>query len=929
MPAMQKLQAIHRTAEGIWTQYNRVHGIPEGGQIEAENVDIRRNGVLSKIRGRNRYGLAAASQIAQLFEFKDRIFRHHGTTIDYDSDGAGTWTAFSGSFSAPATNHRIRAFEQILSLYFTSAAGIYKKATLADEPVIAGIPEGLDVLASLTGTGGGVLVHDAQHAYRVIFGRVDANEKTLLGAPTWREVVTNIITAVTWSRTTTTVTITQTAHGYSNSDSIVVSDTSGTPGLPNGTYTISNVAADTYDVTVPDAGDASGTASVGKDQNGSVDFTIPDDIVAGDFYRVYRTVASASQSTPPGDEMRLVEEVAIEASDITAGSITYTDTTDENFLGESLYTNASEEGITNSNWRPPFAKDLALWKGHGWYLNTRDEHVLKLRFLETTGLVDGTSTVTITDGTTPRTYTFETAEDFSMQEFQRYTGLDTEAQNVEETMKSLCRAINRDTGNSIFYARYVSKETDNPGIIEIRRRDFADTSLSVTCDASGTGDNFSPTLPTSGTTVATMQFTGGNRVMHSKFEQPEAVPRESIDPVGSEFYEAQRAMPLRDSLVILTQKGVYRVSGESDGLAGDTFSISELDPSIQVVAPDCAVILNNAVYCLSTQGVVRVDESGTELVSHQIEDDLRELFGFSSYESRVFAIAYESDRKYILWRPEVSSDSNAQIAHVYDYLTNTWCTRRKDLSAAHVLFNSQLIYEAHATDEFVLQERKSFSATGDDYRDEDIDVTVTAVSTTTLADGTEVSVVTLTYSYTGVEMAEGFSFQQNSEFGIVTAVVDNGSSSYTLTLDTLLNPSVAAATVSIPITSRIRWRPEAAGNASVNKQFPEVCLFMEANNALEHRVAFSSNVIAEENFVDSIDVIPGYGWGEGEWGPPGWGDEGEPPTTPVRVIVPFEYQRCQLLTLVYEHRRAREFFDLVEVAYTFRPYGQRNVQTPR
>lgn len=63
-----------------------------------------------------------------------------------------------------------------------------------------------------------------------------------------------------WSRSGTTCTITANGHGLSNGESVGLYLSSSVTAIPTGTYTVGNVATNTFDVTVPDAGSTSGTA---------------------------------------------------------------------------------------------------------------------------------------------------------------------------------------------------------------------------------------------------------------------------------------------------------------------------------------------------------------------------------------------------------------------------------------------------------------------------------------------------------------------------------------------------------------------------------------------------------------------------------------------------------------------------------------------
>ena len=80
------------------------------------------------------------------------------------------------------------------------------------------------------------------------------------------------------------------------------------------------------------------------------------------------------------------------------------------------------------------------------------------------------------------TYTFYGSEDIPNKRFQLVTAGD-EADDVEATMWSLCRVINR--GSTLFYANYIYSEDEAPGKVLVWARSIATAAFSVT--ASGTG----------------------------------------------------------------------------------------------------------------------------------------------------------------------------------------------------------------------------------------------------------------------------------------------------------------------------------------------------------------------------------------------------------------------------------------------------------
>ena len=139
----------------------------------------------------------------------------------------------------------------------------------------------------------------------------------------------------------------------------------------------------------------------------SLSFAIPSDITSTSyFYQIYRTGVFPND---PGDEMYLVFEDFVTSGQITAGLVTTTDITPEDFRkgGTLLYTNPqSGEGISQSNEKPPFCQDITSYKGYTFFGNTSTVHRLNLSAISIQDMISETSTITVTDGITSKTYKF-------------------------------------------------------------------------------------------------------------------------------------------------------------------------------------------------------------------------------------------------------------------------------------------------------------------------------------------------------------------------------------------------------------------------------------------------------------------------------------------------------------------------------------------
>ncbi len=865
MAKKTQTQQVSRIARGLHLTANQSH-LPEGALSRAENILIDRDGVVAKARGFDRYGLVQSLPGGRFGEFNDTLLKTDGTSILYDSDGAGTWVAFAGSFTKPDGTVKIRFREAIpFALYWTTDTGVKRLSRLF--PTIgairdAGMPKGLDMDPTEV-PAGVVLPGGNQLSYRNSWARIDENGQEVAGQ---------------------------------DSEPLIVSKASGP----------------TVDITL--------------------DVTLPDDIIAGDFIDLWRTLHIANPG-PTGDTYFKVFRREIDAGQVAAGVITFTDGTDEAFLdfGTQLVTNPEVEGPDQEDSKVPLARDMALFKGHFWIVHGRREHFLEIRFLDIAGITDGVDTLSFTDGSTTLVYTFETAENIGLLEFERFTA-GTLAENVRDTMQSLVRVINRDSTNSLFYAFYTSGAEDAPGKVRIRRRDYTDTAIDLTQPSGGAGGNFEPVLPTAGSTVSTIaEADFPNRISFSKFEQPDSVPRTNFFDVDSARNEVVRILNIRDSLIVLTERSVWRISGDTE----QDFQLRLLDPSTRIRAAESAVVLNNAVYAFTSQGVVRITENGVAIVSRPIEFELNKVLEIPGFADQIFAISYEEERQYWLATPSVSTDTFPTVIWINNFITDSWVQRVRSVTDGWVLKEGDRLYLAHAIDDFVIKERKSFDPTNQlDFSDEEIDITIDAIGTAAGIDDPDATVTTLdvTYTYTTIEMGEGFFVIQaaTSAQARVFAVEELTATTFRLTLDRL-EPAftVAAATVEIHIQSEVAWSDEGMGDVSISKQFSRAQIYFNEDRGVRHRIGFSTDMLGGEEFVAASIFTDGFGWGIGSFGFPPWGDDGVRPSTIVRTAVPRDFQRCRALTVRYRHQEARASFIINQVALQARVVSERTVRTPR
>lgn len=203
----------------------------------------------------------------------------------------------------------------------------------------------------------------------------------------------------------------------------------------------------------------------------------------------------------------------------------------------------------------------------------------------------------------------------------------------------------------------------------------------------------------------------GNRIYYSKIDQPEAVPIINYFDVGASDKQILRIYPLRDSLFVFKEDGLYRVSGE---LA--PFNLGLFDSSFELIAPDSLAVTNNSIFTWSTEGINILTEAGASVISRPIDNQVLKFSStrFKNFSKTTWGLGYDSDNAYIVYTNTKDTDTSATQAYRYNTLTNTWTTYDTGKTCGIVHVDDKLYLGA--TDiASIEQERKNFERT--DYAD--------------------------------------------------------------------------------------------------------------------------------------------------------------------------------------------------------------------
>lgn len=292
----------------------------------------------------------------------------------------------------------------------------------------------------------------------------------------------------------------------------------------------------------------------------------------------------------------------------------------------------------------------------------------------------------------------------------------TPAQEVDETARSLVRVINAQTASPV-NAYYMSGASDVPGIIRLEARTIGESAFYLTASSPSGGTAYSPALPASGTAQGSKNDVYPNYVFWSKTQQPESVPLVNFAAVGPRDKAILRIVALRDSLFILSEAGIYQLTGTDP----TNFQSTLFDGTTKLIAPDAASALNNQVCMLSDQGVVMVSSTGVQVISRAIEDQLLPLPIYNSFVSASHAVSYNSDRSFLLFTVSNPADTYATQCFRYNTFTQTWTRWPISKNCSVVEPVSEVLYVGTTDVNNVEKERKSFSRL--DYADRQYDLT--------------------------------------------------------------------------------------------------------------------------------------------------------------------------------------------------------------
>lgn len=957
--ASQKLDLEIR---GLYLSPNNLSGVPAGALAVADNIVINAKNVADSRRGQTQYGdpldVGVDGTTNKLFNYASSLIVSYDDKMAYDS-GGGAFIPYSGTYSPPTSDIKIRSLEALRNFYFTTNAGILKIDALTSTPRRAGVVKALGGMASLTGASG-FLLDDSAVAYRMLWGYQDVNNNLILGGPSQRLVVQN-------------------SSGMSQDVMLEfpIPDTITTEYFYQiyrsvGTATATDEPSDELQLVLQ--GNPSSAEIAAK--SFSITDSTPYSLMRTTLYTSpsLEGIANANNEPPFATDMDIFKGCAFYANIKQKQRLTLAlISVDSPSLGYVVdgsvdtHTNTILDSITDTSILRVGMRAV----GTGIQA---DSLILS---------IDSPTQVTINKATTASaTVSVEFQDRFSVDDLDFWAGtaqdvatntflLDnsgTPGQNIEQSALNLVSLINLSTTNTEVYAYYLSGVDDLPGQILFEERAIGGDAFYAT---STFGGSFSPPLPekqaitaisaanpaivthnshglTSGDVIhvfnsnstpsidgqwsvtvlsantfsvavhTTVVGTSGyyiidddyvvsdndarqNRVAVSKPNQVEAVPALNYFDIGSANFPIQRVVALRDGIFFFKADGVFRLSGE----VISNFTVNLIDNTVALKVRESAVAFNNQVFCFTTQGICAVTDSGVQILSVPIENQLLTLSSelYPSFETASFGVAYESARLYLFFTVTHTQDTFATEAFVYNSLTSTWTRWVMDRTCGIVNTATNKLFMAKADSGQVMIERKNF--TNQDYADEQYDVEISAVTSET-----EISLTDVT------DVEVGMTIVQNSRRALIEEI-----DGLDLVISAVIGFVPGDAVVYTPIKDMLEWLPIDCENPGILKQFSELSLFFKNAAFSTIDATFATNISLGTQIVPMINRSP-LGWGRLPWGQGTWG--GSPGgQNVIRTYVPREKQRGSWLVLRLTTNEAFQGFSLQGVSLLFNAMSSR------
>lgn len=657
-----------------------------GGLANAANTIIRRPGILESRRGFEYLAKTATGQHRALFPYENSLVGAFGTT-ELSKLSAPSWTAFTGSFtdvSTPNFSTRLRMLNGNQNLLALTGGGVYRLSGLAEQPIRAGAPRGLCFDRTgptnvLTGTGG-ILADQFQFAYRGVVGIKDAKGITHFGEPSSRTVIANATFTSGWVTTVAKnvvlrlilakeATVNHFFQIYRSKAvplgtqpgddlQLVYQDYLTSKNITDGYVEITDVYSDAlpkgaYIHTSPNFAKAfglidgeNGPPPIGADGCVFKDRLFLFNTVGYPTFNLRLLGVALTNGVQTGDQLVL----QLGGFTMTAGTNYNLVTTGTAFQNIEATALNLVEGIN---------KHASNTSVYAFYVSAPDDAPGKILLMSRT---PGQSIGTVFVGPTSTRTCWD-----PVLIPNGNTMILTRAGSTVTATTTLTKHVFR-VGEQVLVTPPNGSWGAGPFVVLTATA----TTITYTDATSGAAG---PTAATSviltGYNTEAWKFKddiASNGFSYSKIGDLESFPLRNKGLIQESSVRIGRAIALKDSVVVWTFDGLYRLTGDDP----DTFTVTLIDQTAKLIATEAVAKIGDSAIGWTTKGVIQVDDSGWRVISDDVKPTLDQIqlnVSASTLFAKSFAIGYDTDQVFELWYPGVNGCSNALV---WSAATNTW-----------------------------------------------------------------------------------------------------------------------------------------------------------------------------------------------------------------------------------------------------------------
>jgi len=677
-------------AKGLYRSPNYVSDVPAGAALVADNLVVPRPDIYETHRGAERLPgvFPDGVDITAMVEFRGVLIAYGaGRLARYSS---GTWVQYTGTYLPPDGPLRDSEGEMLPgrvifhevgeALYFTTSKGVFRLEDPLSQPELSGVIQALAGVVTLSVGVGTALPPESSVAFRYVWGKRTTKGRLILGAPSGRMVIYN----------TSTTDAKDVVHAVPVPAEVRDVDGYFLQVYKSQTFPL-NVAPDdemalTYERAVSEMGTGSvftfsdidpeprGAAAYFAPSVGSLQDSKYRPPIATDIITFGGSTVFLNAQGPQSIDLTLLGVGGPNGLQVDDGLIfRFADGTAESYYG------ATSEGLPGSGTFQVYTTGTPAQN-----IADTTNSLLRMMNRRTNGKLYGQY--------------LSTDNDFPGQFQVSARTLDQPAIIVRAGQTRPCFAPDL---NVLQIPYSVSRSA---GVVTVTMFagyphgfNVGDTFVWSTNPTDAI--NFPPGVKTVATVVDSLTFTyneaGPNAVVAltgstiirdvpdvetiasvysvawSPLQEPDAAPVLQNAQAGNPDLPVLRALLLDNSLYLLKEDGLFRLSGSTP----NTFAVDAYDTTVSFRSPWASWTLGGRAYALTTEGLKVWSESAKpQPASVSIEQDLLDLMGQfpDAVNSLSFVVNYESERRLYLWLPTSNDSVSADAAWVYSYLTDTW-----------------------------------------------------------------------------------------------------------------------------------------------------------------------------------------------------------------------------------------------------------------